>query len=58
MVNEMELDDNIVNENERFVILDLVVYVIFNCRMNLYWGIFGWCYEFLVWVLGFLYLVK
>lgn len=38
MVNEMELDDNIVNENERFVKLVLVVYwyVIFDCSMNLY----------------------
>ena len=34
-VNEMEPDDNTANENERSVASDSVIYVIFNCSMNL-----------------------
>ena len=34
-MNEMEPDDNTANENEGSVASDSVVYVIFNCSMNL-----------------------
>jgi len=38
-VNEIGPDDNTANDNERCVALYLVVNVIFNCGMNLYWKI-------------------
>ena len=57
-VNEIEPDDNTANENERFVASDSVVNIIFNCGMNLHWGIQGWRFEFSVWVLGPTYQAK